>query len=314
MKAQIFIPLVISALALANADAKTISYTIAGVTTQNFVTPSAITEEFPVGTPWSAVLEWDDQSSPLALTDGQSQFRLTKFKLTFQGVSGPWTTSSLPDKPSFTLNLPVFTTKDEIQFTSGWGPDSFTNQTIENLQPYSANILLGDPKQTAIGNLNSPPSSLSLSDWSKLPTDSLFKLYLNNEANQVIYGDVRSISSNNGPDISVQQPLGRELTNGNSSRFFGTAKLNSAGVSKTFIIQNTGKSKLTGLAVSKTGANTGDFIVGPLPSTSLAAGEKMNLKITFKPKAAGQRKASLRIASNDDDENPFNIRLSGTGQ
>lgn len=35
--------------------------------------------------------------------------------------------------------------------------------------------------------------------------------------------------------------------------------------------------------------------------------------MSFKPFAKGTRSASLRIKSNDTDENPFDIRLTGSG-
>jgi hypothetical protein len=47
--------------------------------------------------------------------------------------------------------------------------------------------------------------------------------------------------------------------------------------------------------------------------TSLAPGTSTTFKVTFKPAAKGKRVAALAIASNDPDEDPFGIKLSGEG-
>jgi hypothetical protein len=45
----------------------------------------------------------------------------------------------------------------------------------------------------------------------------------------------------------------------------------------------------------------------------LAPGAAITFRVTFKAKAVGLREASIRIASNDRDENPFIINLAGQG-
>lgn len=120
-------------------------------------------------------------------------------------------------------------------------------------------------------------------------------------------------SAPKAPDIEIQQPAGSRLTDGVSKKNFGTAKIGGAGVVKTFVLKNTGKARLAGLSIGKKGANRGDFTVAPLSKTSLAAGASTTFKVTFKPSAKGTRNAAIAIASNDPDENPFDIKLSGEG-
>lgn len=48
-------------------------------------------------------------------------------------------------------------------------------------------------------------------------------------------------------------------------------------------------------------------------AVSLAPGASTTFKVTFKPTAAGTRKAAIHIESNDADENPFDIKLGGEG-
>lgn len=116
------------------------------------------------------------------------------------------------------------------------------------------------------------------------------------------------------PEISVQQPAGSELTDGGAKKSFGTVIVGKKGTAKTFTIRNAGKATLTNLAVSKTGADKADFIVGKLSASSLAPGATAKFTVTFKPKAKGARKAAIKIASSDADENPFDIKLAGMGK
>lgn len=115
------------------------------------------------------------------------------------------------------------------------------------------------------------------------------------------------------PEINVQQPLGKELTDGVSQKSFGFVQVSLTSPLKRFTIKNTGKAKLTGLGISITGAHKIDFVVGALAKTSLVPDESVTFTVQFKPTAFGTRTAAIRIRSNDADENPFDIQLSGMG-
>jgi hypothetical protein len=115
------------------------------------------------------------------------------------------------------------------------------------------------------------------------------------------------------PDIAVQQPAGSDLTDGTAKKSFGTVKVGKSGAAKTFTVKNTGSANLTKLAIKVSGAGKNDFAVSALGKTSLAAGASTTFKVTFKPTAKGARKADIQVASNDPDENPFNIKLVGEG-
>lgn len=115
------------------------------------------------------------------------------------------------------------------------------------------------------------------------------------------------------PEIEVQQPSKTRLTDGKTKRSFGTAKVRSKGRSLTFRIINTGDAMLTGLALSKSGSDSKDFMVAALGRTQLAPGTSTTVKVTFMPRGTGTRKAMLNLRSNDADESPFGIRVSGLG-
>lgn len=113
------------------------------------------------------------------------------------------------------------------------------------------------------------------------------------------------------PEIVVQQPAGTGITDG-TKKNLGTAKVGSAGISKLFTVKNTGRAKLTGISITKNGTNAPDFAVTQPLNSSLAPGNSTTFKVTFKPRSTGIRNAAIHIQSNDADESPFDIRLTGS--
>jgi len=115
------------------------------------------------------------------------------------------------------------------------------------------------------------------------------------------------------PEIAVEQPTGTDLIDGAASIDFGNVLLGSNSETKTFTITNRGTADLTDLAITKDGSHPGDFTVGALGETTLTPGARTTFTVSFNPTALHGRGALLHIASNDFDENPFDITLSGTG-
>lgn len=114
------------------------------------------------------------------------------------------------------------------------------------------------------------------------------------------------------PEIDVEYPAGTALIDNVSQVNYLTVEL---GQTKTleFKILNSGNSNLSGISTSITGANAGDFAVTTAPSTTVAGDSFTTVAVRFTPSAVGTRQASLAITSNDADENPFEIALSGSG-
>jgi hypothetical protein len=113
------------------------------------------------------------------------------------------------------------------------------------------------------------------------------------------------------PEIVVEQPLGNDLPSG-AARDYGTVNVG-ANLGISITIRNTGSANLTGLSVSKSGPHAADFHVSAPGMSSLTPSGATSFTLTFAPTAVGQRNATIQIASNDDDENPFAIQLTGTG-
>ncbi len=99
---------------------------------------------------------------------------------------------------------------------------------------------------------------------------------------------------------------------------FGT--VNTAGGTNVnaFVIDNLGCSNLnlTGSGptyISITGAHAADFYVSTNPTTPISSGSGTTFNITFDPSAAGLRTATVSIANDDSNENPYTFDIQGTG-
>ncbi len=86
----------------------------------------------------------------------------------------------------------------------------------------------------------------------------------------------------------------------------------------TFTVRNLGEIDLlltdaSPNIVSISGTNAGDFTVVTEPATTVSGGTSTTFTITFDPSAIGLREATISIANNDSDENPYNFNIQGTG-
>ncbi|MDU8886380.1 choice-of-anchor D domain-containing protein [Yeosuana sp. MJ-SS3] len=99
---------------------------------------------------------------------------------------------------------------------------------------------------------------------------------------------------------------------------FGNADVTSGTVVRTFTIENIGSASLslTGIGpqfVAISGTNAADFSVTANPSSSISASGTTTFNITFDPSATGIRTATLTIANDDSDENPYTFDIQGNG-
>ena len=83
---------------------------------------------------------------------------------------------------------------------------------------------------------------------------------------------------------------------------------------KTFAVRNDGDGILLVSSTALTGSSASEFtILGGGGSYQLDPGTSRDVTVRFTPTGTGGKSASLTFNSNDPDENPFNIGLSGTG-
>ena len=83
---------------------------------------------------------------------------------------------------------------------------------------------------------------------------------------------------------------------------------------RTFAIRNLGGTPLQVTGAALTGNQAGDFAItqGAAPFT-VAPGATHNLEVRFTPAAVGPRTTTLRLTSDDADENQLDVTLNGTG-
>jgi hypothetical protein len=115
-----------------------------------------------------------------------------------------------------------------------------------------------------------------------------------------------------GPEIAVEQPPGANLVDGVSSKDFGSVAVGT-NTSLTFTITNSGNANLTGLVITKDGADSASFTVTTNPTAPVIPGGSTTFTVRFAPVSTGLKTAALHIANNDSDENPFDITITGTG-
>ncbi|MEM7196322.1 MAG: choice-of-anchor D domain-containing protein [Pseudomonadota bacterium] len=98
---------------------------------------------------------------------------------------------------------------------------------------------------------------------------------------------------------------------------FGAVNADSGTRNNNFVIDNqfgTAPLSLSGNPrVVIGGTNAGDFQVTQQPPASVPASGSESFTIQFNPSAIGLRSATVSIANNDDDENPYNFSVQGTG-
>ena len=113
------------------------------------------------------------------------------------------------------------------------------------------------------------------------------------------------------PEIAVEQPESTDLMTG-AMTDFGSAAANST-VDLTFTIRNTGTADLTGVDVTVDGTDSALFTVTATPDSVITPAGSTTFTVRFAPVSTGLKSATLHIASNDGDENPFDLSLTGTG-
>lgn len=98
---------------------------------------------------------------------------------------------------------------------------------------------------------------------------------------------------------------------------FGTTATAGGTIVRTFTIENLGTAalNLTGASpyITISGVNASDFAVTAIPASNIAASNSTTFQITFDPSADGLRTATVSIANNDSNENPYTFAIQGNG-
>ena len=242
-----------------------------------------------------------------------SSFALTEDELTAAAIAGKTLTFTVETgAPPFATSgswTGMFGTSPENSFTMS----KVTGDTVNSSGSWTFNSSFSGMYEYTLSSFIAGQPDAILTLWISEGAGR-YEVFLNGLfGNSLTGGFTMGLTSVNAPEIDVFQPSGSNLTDGKTKRSFGTVKVDQTGKAKTFTIKNTGTAKLTGLAIKRQGKHKSDFIVGKLGKTSLAPGASTTFKASFKPSAKGTRKAEIQISSNDANENPFDIPVSGEG-
>lgn len=120
------------------------------------------------------------------------------------------------------------------------------------------------------------------------------------------------------PEIRVETASASEIPSGSPANngyttIFAAQNIGATAGPRTFRINNVGTANLNVSSITVTGAHPGDFVVTASAPYNIAASGVVNFTITFTPSAFGTRTATIVIANNDSDENPYTFDVQGTG-
>jgi hypothetical protein len=114
------------------------------------------------------------------------------------------------------------------------------------------------------------------------------------------------------PDVSLTVS-NQVLADGESHDFADEFILGGA-TNHIFTLGNRGNVPLSGIAASiAPGPDAAEFIVTTAPPATLAPGASATFNVRFAPTEVGNAQATLQLASNDPDEQPFAVVLTGRG-
>jgi len=118
------------------------------------------------------------------------------------------------------------------------------------------------------------------------------------------------------PEIDLLDNVGADLPIGGTVDF-GQQDISTGNVQFTFTIENNGNVDLTLDDVSPFvvigGANPADFTLSIVPSSTIIPTGNTTFAITFNPSDTSIRTATVSIANNDTDEDPYTFNLQGEG-
>jgi len=139
-----------------------------------------------------------------------------------------------------------------------------------------------------------------------------FDLDINNNDNNEHPYDIQINGTGILPEINLKQGVTDIADEGIFD--FGSTPVNSQ-TDVVFTIENTGLADLTlTIPLILTGTNADQFGIQTQPASLVAgSGGTTSFSVCFKPDSPGAKTAAIAIANSDDDENPYDLILNGTG-
>jgi hypothetical protein len=115
------------------------------------------------------------------------------------------------------------------------------------------------------------------------------------------------------PTLVCEYPVQTALSNNSTSIPHAATLLSNMSDPRTYTVKNAGSAALSNIVVSKSGADSSHFVFTAPTTNSLAPGASATFSVSFAPTSSGSRTAQISITSNDTNNSPFVINLSGFG-
>ena len=187
---------------------------------------------------------------------------------------------------------------------------------ILNLPTTPAVTLTGSPFFTLVsypGNTISPSSSSNFT-LRYLPTEagnhSTILTITNNDLDENPYIITITGQATSVPTPKLEITKSSQVLLNNSSVDFGGMTVGGTPIDVTFTITNKGDSNLS---ITGTTISPGDFSIVTAPTTPVTPGGTTTIIVRFLATSAGTKVAALMIGSDDLNNNPFTINLTGKG-
>ena len=117
------------------------------------------------------------------------------------------------------------------------------------------------------------------------------------------------------PDFDLSISVVPDISVSPTSIDFGSVDMCTSSRAKRVTVSNDGGANLNVLTIVLTGTHANQFSIenDNCSGESIAPGASKTLEVVFSPTSTGGKSATLSIPSNDPDENPVLVPLSGTG-
>jgi hypothetical protein len=112
------------------------------------------------------------------------------------------------------------------------------------------------------------------------------------------------------PEINVTQG-GTTYLNGSSYTMTSVVS-GMTGTAVTFTVENLGLGTLNVGTITKTGTNASEFVLTQVVTPTVAGSSSTTFTVTFAPTSVGSKTATISIANDDSNENPYVLTLTGT--
>jgi formylglycine-generating enzyme len=112
--------------------------------------------------------------------------------------------------------------------------------------------------------------------------------------------------------MTVEHPPGSVLSNDAAASVF-LCLVDSQSDARVYTMRNIGGLTLSNIVVTKSGSDSSNFVLTAPTTNSLGPDASTTFSVSFAPTSSGSRSAQLSITSNDSNNSPFVINLSGFG-